>query len=276
MEDMKIIGIIPARYSSSRLPGKPLLDICGKPMIWWVYNQVKKVKQFDDIYVATDDKRIENVCKEYGMNVIMTSNNHPTHIHRVHEVATRVDADLYVCVCGDEPLIKPEVIEVVIPQKIEPMTISVLMREFTEPAEVIDPGNIKITTNAEGDCMSLSRSPIPFPYKTIQFKYKKIVGVECYNKNALDYFVSKESGNIEKIEDITLLRFLENCIQMHFTLVSTDALSVDTMKDLEKVREKISAGRYQDMIGDASPKRPVDKHFGGVKSFYSMPLRRAA
>ena len=239
----KIIAVIPARYKSSRLPGKPLLDICGKPMIWWVYNQVKKVKLFNDIYVATDDERIVNTCKGFGMNVLMTANNHPTHIHRIHEVSNKVDADLYVCVCGDEPLIKPEVIEQVIPKNILPISVSALMREFTEPTEVIDPGNIKITTNAEGYCVSLSRSPIPFPYKTIQFKYKKIVGVECYNKNALDFFVSKECGPIEKIEDITLLRFLENNIQMHFTLVETDALSVDTEKDLEKVRNKIKEGK---------------------------------
>ena len=246
MSDKKIIGIIPSRYSSSRLPGKPLVDICGKPMIWWVYNQVKKVKQFDDIYVATDDERIEKVCKEYGMNVIMTSNNHPTHIHRLHEVSNKVDADLYVCVCGDEPLIKPEVIEKVIPEKVEPVTISILMREFTEPTEVIDPGNIKITTNAEGYCVALSRSPIPFPYKTIQFKYKKIVGVECYNKKALEYFVSTEPGCIEKIEDITLMRYLENRIAMKFTLVETNALSVDTQRDLEKVRKIISERNEND------------------------------
>lgn len=239
MSDKKIIGIIPSRYASSRLPGKSLLDICGKPMIWWVYNQVKKVKEFDDIYVATDDKRIQKVCQEYGMNVLMTSDNHPTHIHRLQEVSNKINADLYVCVCGDEPLIKPNIIQKVIPQEVEPVTISILMREFTEPSEVIDPGNIKITTNSKGYCVALSRSPIPFPYKTIQFKYKKIVGVECYNKEALDYFVSTEPGCIEKIEDCSLIRYLENRVPMKFTLVETDALSVDTPKDLEKVRKVI-------------------------------------
>ncbi|MCM1339131.1 MAG: 3-deoxy-manno-octulosonate cytidylyltransferase [Muribaculaceae bacterium] len=240
MSSKKIVGIIPARYSSSRLPGKPLADICGKPMIWWVYNQVKKVDELAEVYVATDDNRIKDACEEFGMKVIMTSDSHPTHIHRIHEVSEKIDSDLYLCICGDEPLIQPDVIRQAIPQTIEPMTISVLMREFTEPTEVIDPGNIKITTNNDGYCVSLSRSPIPFPYKTIRYKYKKIVGVECYNKQALDFFVSKDAGCIEKIEDVTLLRFLENRIPMKFHLVSTNALSVDTEKDLEKVRNLIA------------------------------------
>ncbi len=233
---MKIVGVIPARYSSSRLPGKPLVDICGKPMIWWVYNQAKKLNDLSEVIVATDDKRICDVCEELNIKYMLTSDKHRTHIERLHEVSEKIDADLYLCICGDEPLIKPEVIEKVIPTAMEDITVSVLMREFTEPTEVIDPGNIKITTNAENICISLSRSPIPFPYKTIEYKYKKIVGVECYNKKALDFFASTQPGVIEKIEDITLLRFLENGIKMKFNLVETNALSVDTMKDLEKVR----------------------------------------
>lgn len=237
---MKIVGVIPARYSSSRLPGKPLVDICGKPMIWWVYSQALKVEKLSEVVIATDDKRICEACEKFNMKYILTSDKHRTHINRLHEVSENISADLYLCICGDEPLILPSVIEKVIPDKLEDMTISVLMREFSEPTEVVDPGNIKITTNIDNICVSLSRSPIPFPYKTIEYKYKKIVGVECYNKKALDFFASTEPGVIEKIEDITLLRFLENGIKMHFNLVNTNALSVDTLKDLEKVRNILS------------------------------------
>ncbi len=237
---MKIIGVIPARYNSSRLPGKPLVDICGKPMIWWVYNQAKKLKNLSEVIVATDDKRICDVCEKLNIKYLLTSDEHRTHIERLHEVSKKIDADLYLCICGDEPLIQPHVIEKAIPNNINDITVSVLMREFTEPTEVLDPGNIKITTNEENICIALSRSPIPFPYKTIEYKYKKIVGVECYNKNALEFFVKTKPGIIEKIEDITLLRFLENRIKMDFHLVDTKALSVDTTKDLEKVRRIIS------------------------------------
>ena len=240
---MRIVAIIPARYASSRFPAKPLADICGKPMIWGVYNQVKNVEEFDDVIVATDSDIIVDECDKLNIKTIKTSDKHPTHINRLHEVSDKINSDLYVCVCGDEPLIDPETIKAVIPKKEEITSdfyIGALMREFSEPSEVVDPANIKITTNNDGICVGLSRSPMPFPYKTIQFKYKKIVGVECYSKKALDFFASTTAGCVEKIEDVTLLRFLENKIPMKFTLVQTNALSVDTQRDIEKVREIIS------------------------------------
>ena len=138
---MKILGIIPARYASTRLPGKPLADICGKPMIWWVYNQAKKVKNIDDIYVAVDNKKVYDVCNEYNMNVIMTNSNHPSHVHRLYECATKIDADAYICICGDEPIIEPEVIEKIVPKKTvsrDELYISGLMRYFSDPVEAID------------------------------------------------------------------------------------------------------------------------------------------
>ena len=95
---MKIIAIIPARFSSTRFPGKPLADICGKPMIWWVYNRVSQVKQFSDVFVAIDDERIRVVCEEMGIKYVMTRNDHPEHISRIQEVSDKVQADLYVCV----------------------------------------------------------------------------------------------------------------------------------------------------------------------------------
>ena len=111
---MKIIGVIPARYKSSRFPGKPLVDICGKPMIYWVYRQAMKVKEFNEVYIATDDERIRAACDQYGMKVIMTSDKHNTGSDRVAEVAEKTDGDLYVNVQGDEPVINPEMIREVI------------------------------------------------------------------------------------------------------------------------------------------------------------------
>ena len=104
MKDLKILGVIPSRYGSTRFPAKPLSDICGKPMVWYVYQQAKKVKGLSDVVVATDDERIVDVCKKYDMNVIMTSNRHKTPNDRVWEVSTKIDADIYVCINGDEPL----------------------------------------------------------------------------------------------------------------------------------------------------------------------------
>ena len=235
---MKIIGVIPARYQSSRFPGKPLADICGKPMIWWVYQQAKKVEEFDDVVVATDDSRIADVCKQYDINVVMTSGSHPTHVHRIHEVSEKIAADYYVVVCGDEPLISVDVIKAALPRadhESTEMYVGGLCRYFTDPAEVIDPANIKVFTNDKDECILLSRAAVPFPYKTVLFKYKKVVGVECYNKKALDFFVSTPRGPLESIEDVTLQRFLENKIHIIYRLVDSVSLSVDTPHDLEKV-----------------------------------------
>ena len=108
---MKIIGVIPARYRSSRFPGKPLADICGRPMIWWVYRQAKKVEQLDAVYVATDDERIQAACESYGIPVVMTSPDHPTGSDRVAEVAAKVEGDLFINIQGDEPLMDPDLID---------------------------------------------------------------------------------------------------------------------------------------------------------------------
>ncbi len=233
---MKIVGVIPARYGSSRFPGKPLADICGKPMLWWVYQQAIKVKELQEVYVATDDDRIIALCREHGMNVVMTG-EHSTHIARVHELSTKVDADFYVNVNGDEPLIEPETIRAIIPEEPsdEPKVYG-LMKILRDPVELIDPTNIKVACNKDGVALYISRAPIPHPYKTILFEYKKAIGVECWNKAALELFVNSEPGVMEKIEDLVALRFFENGCPMHYTLVESNSLSVDTPKDLEKVR----------------------------------------
>ena len=243
---MKLIGVIPARYESSRFPGKPLKDICGKPMVWWVYQQAAKVQELEQVYVATDDERIREACKEFNVPCIMTEREHNTHISRIQEVSEKVPADYYVVVCGDEPLIEAELIRKIfdIIDEKEKYCVGGLCRYFTDPAEVVDPANIKVATNDKEDTIMLTRSPVPFPYKTIMFRYKKLIGVECYNKAALDYFVSQPKGAIERIEDVTLQRFLEHHIRVKHKLVETDALSVDTPRDLEKVR-KIMENRIE-------------------------------
>lgn len=237
MKEPKIIGVIPARYQSSRFPGKPLADICGKPMIWWVYQQVIKVPELAEIYVATDDLRIQKVCEEYGMNVVMTRDDHPEHISRIHEVSDIIKADIYVCVNGDEPLISPECISQAIIGALEKdnLFFSGAMRKLSDPVETIDPANIKIVMSQTGRCLYISRAPVPFPKGSLFFNYHKYVGIECFTKQALDFFVNTPQGSLEKVEDIDHLRFLENYKELSFTLVNSESISVDTPKDLEKV-----------------------------------------
>ena len=233
---MKIIGIIPARYKSTRFEGKPLADICGKPMIWHVYNQVKKVKKFNQIIVATDDERIEKVCKEYNMDVIMTSDNHKTPTDRVHEVSDRIQADYYISINGDEPLIDPKTIEAIIPTKEEKdIYVSNIITTIKDPVEVVDFTNLKVVVNDKGEGLYISRSPVPYPKGSMDCIYKKHVGVYAFNKKALDFYKNTERGMIEIIEDIDLLRYIENHIKVKFIDIDCSTLSVDTPKDLDRI-----------------------------------------
>ena len=233
---MKIIAIIPARYGSTRFPGKPLADINGRPMIWWVYNQVIKSKKINEVIVATDDERISEICKKYDMNVMMTG-EHKNHIERINEVANKIYADYYICVNGDEPLISSDEIDLVIPDNSDEVEFfRGAYREMTDPVETIDSGNIKIILTKNDRCIYMTRSVAPFPKGTLDFKYLKYVGIECFTKKGLEIFSTTSMGTIEKIEDIDHLRFIENDIPIYFKKVNSESLSVDTKKDLEKIK----------------------------------------
>lgn len=240
---MKIIGVIPARYKSTRFEGKPLADICGKPMLWYTYQQAKKVLELDEIYVATDSEKIETICKKYGINVLMTSESNLTPTDRIYEVSTKIDADYYISINGDEPLIEPDTIRAILPKiKIDDTYVANIITEIKDPVEVIDFTNLKVVTNDNGDGIYISRSPIPYPKGTMDYKYKKHVGVYAFNKKALDFYHNTKRGALEKIEDIDLLRYVENFVKINFINIECNTLSVDTPKDLQRV-ENIIKGR---------------------------------
>lgn len=242
---MKIIGVIPARYESSRFPGKPLADICGKPMIWWVYEQCKKSRLLNEVYVATDDDRIYQACTENEMQVVMTSSQHKTGTDRVGEVAEKIAADLYVNIQGDEPMLEPETID----KAIEPfltndeLKISNLMTKITDPVDVVNFTVPKVITNREGVGVYLTRSTAPYPKGSINYQYYKQVCVYGFKPEALRFYCEygKKFGKakIEEIEDIEILRFIENGYKIQYIEVDSDTVAVDTQKDLEKVRELI-------------------------------------
>lgn len=239
---MKIVGVIPARYESSRFPGKPLADICGKPMIWWVYQQVKKVKELSEVYVATDDERIETVCNKYDISVVMTKNSHLTHLDRLAEFASIVDADFYININGDEPLIDPLNIVKLIPScKDFDFYVANAMTYIKNPIEVVDNARIKIATDSQDYGMYMARTPIPYPKGNGEFKFKKFVGIQCFSKSALYFCGNTKRGCLENIEDIDEYRFLENGKKIKFILVDADSFSVDTQKDLERVRQIIGS-----------------------------------
>lgn len=235
---MKTLGVIASRYASIRFPGKALADIHGKPMVWWVYQQALKAAKLYKVVVATDDKRIETVCRNYGMDVVMTSNQHMTTASRMLEVSQKIKADFYVTINGDEPMIDPRAIDAAIPtsvpQNIEFGTNTICL--FSDPVGVVDPTNIKVVFDNDFRALYMSRTPIPYPYSSLAFQYYKHVGVIGYNQKMLEFYGKSSPGKFEKIEGIDTLRFIDYGKLLQFCPVNVrESLSVDTPKDLEKV-----------------------------------------
>lgn len=236
---MKTIAVIPARYQSSRLPGKPLADILGKPMIWWVYQEAKKCPKLADVVVACDDERIAAACREYGMNYLMTSPDHDTPTGRIWEVSTRLDADLYLQVMGDEPLINAAAFDLILPDTLpaDPYYVSVLTNVMGHPADVVDFSNQKVVTNARREILMISRSPIPYPKGTLDFEYEKVTGIQLYSKQALAFYHETPKSLLEKAEENDMMRFIENGHTVHAIVSPYKTVSVDTAKDLALVCE---------------------------------------
>ena len=244
---MKIIGVIPARYQSSRFPGKPLADICGKPMIWWVYQQCMKVEDFDEVYVATDDDKIFNACQELGVKVIMTADTHRTGTDRIGEVARKIPADLIVNIQGDEPLLEPATIKAAIePFYHNPdLQISNLMAKITDPIDVVNCTVPKVITNKEGIGVYLTRATAPYPKGSLDYAYYKQVCVYGFKPEALqfycDYGMTYGKAKVEAVEDIEILRFIENGYKVQYIEVDSETVAVDTPNDLQKVRAIVQA-----------------------------------
>ena len=240
---MKVIGVIPARMGSTRLPGKPLKDICGKPMVWWVYRQAVQAAGLEEVLIATDAEEIYKVCRKYQMPAVLTSNSHPTAIHRLWEVSQVYPAEFYIQINGDEPLIQSAVIEAVIPK--EDLRAAGIwginaITEIEDPVEAMDPANIKMVFNERRICTYMSRTPIPYPYRALDWKYYKHVGVIGYTPEMLEFYVHSKPGKMEQIEGIDLLRFVEYEKDLYLTEVKNfGSLSVDTQKDLDEVRKRI-------------------------------------
>lgn len=235
---MKVIGVIPARYGSTRLPGKPLKDILGHPMLWWVYNRVCSVEKLNEVYVATDDDRIKNLCDELSIPVVMTSSKHRTAAHRLQEVSEKIEADFYIQLNGDEPLINTEAVAAAIPNEF-PVDVEFgtnIITEITDTVQLMDPSNIKMVFDNDMNALYMSRTPIPYPFKSIDYKYYKHVGIIGYNKKMLDFYKKSVPGRFETIEGIDTLRFLDYGKQLKLYIVpNCHSLSVDTEKDLEMV-----------------------------------------
>jgi len=236
----KVIAIIPARYRSSRFPGKALADIFGKPMVYWVYTRVAKSQLLDQCVVATDDKRIVEACEQYNIPVIMTSEEHVNGTERVAEVARMKDADIIINVQGDEPLITPETVDVVVKALQDDPTLEYVQaaKRIEQLTDLVDATVVKIAVAQDGRALYLSRSPIPYPRATHGYAAYKHIGVYGYRAKFLFEFVAMGESPLEKIEGIEQLRALEYGRVLKIVEVQHDTVSIDTPADLERIKKE--------------------------------------
>ncbi|MFC0471050.1 3-deoxy-manno-octulosonate cytidylyltransferase [Halalkalibacter kiskunsagensis] len=239
---MKVVGVIPARYGSTRFPGKPLALINGKPMIQRVYEQVKKSTELETVVVATDHEDIKKVVEEFGGTAIMTRTDHETGSDRISEVTQKVEGDFYVNVQGDEPLIRPELIDALVQAaKESPEAVVTAKTAIKHQEDVNNPNVVKVVTNKNGFALYFSRSTIPYNRSGVEHTYFKHLGLYGYPKDVLNKFVELPPSDFEKVEVLEQLRLLENGFSIKVVETSYDAVGVDTPEDIEKV-EKILGG----------------------------------
>ncbi len=231
-------GIIPARYDSTRFPGKPLADICGKPMIWHVYNQACKCSSFKKNILATDDQRIFSMAESYGIPVVMTKKDHPSGSDRVLEAAELCgipDDAVVVNIQGDEPLIDPAMLlELVQPFENAEIDVTTLGHVINRN-DADNPNKVKIALSNSGRAMYFSRSLIPFSRDNAETDYYGHIGLYAFRMTALRKFVSMDTGKLENTEKLEQLRLLENDIPIHVVLTEHKSIGVDTPEDLENV-----------------------------------------
>ena len=245
---MKILGVIPARYASTRFPGKPLTDIAGKSMIQRVYEQASKAQGLQEVYVATDDDRIFQHVQDFGGKVLMTDSSHPTGTDRILEVTERMpDFDAYINIQGDEPFIAPEQIDLVgevIKEKgkEEKSFVATLVKRLEVLDELENPNMIKAVKAADGRAIYFSRSPIPYMRNAENLMqwhqengYYKHIGIYGYTSAALVRIRAMAPGILERAESLEQLRWMENGLPIYTAETELETMAVDTPEDVDRI-----------------------------------------
>jgi 3-deoxy-manno-octulosonate cytidylyltransferase (CMP-KDO synthetase) len=257
------VAVIPARYSSTRLPGKPLLEIAGKPLIVWVAERARAASTISRTIVATDDARIADAASSAGFDVVMTRADHNTGTDRIAEVAHNLRADIIVNVQGDEPLIDPETIDRVVNALVEDAEAQ--MATTFEPIEdvtaVMNPSVVKVAFDEDGRATNFSRNPIPLPHQAVRAhgsleaalrqepallsNFKKHTGLYAYRRDFLLEFTRWPQSENERKESLEQLRALDRGCKIKVVEAASASIGVDTMEDLERVRSRIGQDAKQ-------------------------------
>ena len=241
---MRVVGVIPSRYDSTRLPGKPLADICGKPMIQYVYERATGSKLLGNVIVATDDERIVEAVQGFGGEVALTSPDHPNGTSRVAEVARNMDTDIVINIQGDEPLIDSRMIDEVVQLLLSDPDVvtATLCSPLDDPAMINDPNVVKVVLDRHGDALYFSRSPIPYRRnETEDCAYYEHIGIYGFRKEFLLRYVELPETPLSRLESLEQLRILESGypIRVGVTKYPHGGPNVNTPEDLEKVREMV-------------------------------------
>ena len=240
---MRIIGVIPARLHSTRFPEKILADIKGKPMIWWVWKAAKKAETLSEVFVATDHPKIYSAVRDFGGNAVMTSARHKSGTDRIAEAVKGLKADIVVNIQGDEPLIRPDMLDkAVAPFYSSPgLLMSTLVCKVKDEKLAEDTNIVKVTVDINGYAMYFSRSNIPSPARAEGFDFfYKHIGVYVYKKDFLLKYVKMKQSRLEKIEKLEQLRVIENGYKIKVVETRFDTVPVDTKEDLAKVMKLLS------------------------------------
>ena len=233
---MKRVIVIPARFGSTRLPGKPLREIAGKPLIQWVYERARESNLADEVMVATDDGRIHDACGAFGAPVVMTSPDCRSGTDRVYEAVKGRAADIVVNVQGDEPLIRGEMIDLLFSAiEQDSLDMATLCAYLSDRHEYTDPHTVKVVMDKKGFALYFSRAAIPFMQRTTAIPLYKHIGIYGYSRNCLETFVAMPKGGLEEAESLEQLRAMEAGVRIRTVLVDYEGFGVDTESDLERM-----------------------------------------
>jgi 3-deoxy-manno-octulosonate cytidylyltransferase (CMP-KDO synthetase) len=232
----RILGVIPARFASSRFPGKALATIAGKPMLQHVYERASQARYLSKLIIATDDERIHKAARAFGAQAMMTRADHLSGTDRVAEAASADNASVIVNIQGDEPLIDPSAIDAAALGLLEDDDVSMatLMKVIEDPREIGDPNVVKVVANLAGDAIYFSRCPIPFAREGSGVHYKHL-GLYVYRRDFLLAYSGLPVGPLERMERLEQLRAIENGHRVRVVETEYESLGVDTPEDLERV-----------------------------------------
>jgi 3-deoxy-manno-octulosonate cytidylyltransferase (CMP-KDO synthetase) len=238
-----VLGVIPARFASSRFPGKPLAVVAGKSMLRHVWERASLAGSLSRLLIATDDDRIFAEARRFGAMIRMTSPEHSSGTERVAEVAASDSASLVVNIQGDEPLIEPTAIDAAVNGLIEhpECDMCTLKKRIQDQRELVNPNVVKVVTSLDGNAIYFSRLPIPYETGIGVVHYKHI-GLYVYRRDFLLRYAQLPAGPLEKAERLEQLRALENGCRIHVVETDYDSIGVDTPEDLERVADLLAAG----------------------------------